>query len=324
MKTHPTIYDVARLAEVTPTMASRILRGIRQRRDEATERVHQAALTLGFQTNQVASSLRQQDSRLIALVVPSLKSPFFAAYTETLTQVSYQHGYVVISLVLTQPADLLPAIKLIRGYRIQYVVSAVPELAQMLGSMSWNGTLVAFARDPNAPVSYVGMDDMLAGALVRQHLIQLGHTRWLIVAESPEVPSTGPRITGLTTDLPDNYHVLVRYLDDLNQLNSTAVEQWIASLRPTAIVGTSDAIALRLYSILAHQGYQVPEELSLVSIDGTDATSQMVPVSLTTVVQPIEECAHAVIQSFQQNEVQRVIFTPILRVGESTSIAIPK
>lgn len=64
-----TIYEVAKLAGVSPATVSRVFNGIGVS-DEKTTAVRDAARQLKFTPNRTARSLRRQASEVIALVIP--------------------------------------------------------------------------------------------------------------------------------------------------------------------------------------------------------------------------------------------------------------
>jgi LacI family sucrose operon transcriptional repressor len=291
----PTIYDVAKLAGVSPSTAARVLRDSRKRRDSVTQKVLAAARQLGYQTNRMALALRAQESRLIGLVIPELKNPFFSAFAEELSRRAVSHNFVVISLVADTTTVMDTAQQLVE-YRVRAIINAVPELVYALKLLRWEGPLIAFARSLDQSIPYIGMDDNQAGQLVGRFLVDGGHQRIVFVSESPLIPSTYPRIEGLK-------HVLtpldfdLRFINHIEDISVGYVRAIIQAVRPTAIIGGSDAITLRLYSALSQLGLKIPNDVVLISFDGTYALSQFVPVPIASVVQPIGQYVEAILQA---------------------------
>ncbi|MCY0878693.1 MAG: LacI family DNA-binding transcriptional regulator [Firmicutes bacterium] len=318
----PTIYDVAKLAGVSSTMASRILRGARKRQDAITVQVREAAAILGYQPNRMAQSLRSTSSRVIGLVVPEFRNPFFSAYAELLSRRAMDNNYVVMSLVATKQ-DILPVVQRLAEYRVRAVVSAVPEVTDAMQRVNWDGLLIAVSRQPaQTKVPYVGMNDYEAGKLLGQHLAALGHHRVIVEVESLEIPSTRPRIQGLKDSLASD-DIFIDTVNHPDEVTVSRIDGLVRRTHATAIAGGSDAIALRLYSALGQIGLRIPGDISLVSFDGTFAVEDFVPIPLTSVVQPIDQCVAIVMEwinnDLTPDDVRRVtLLTPELRLGQST------
>lgn len=316
-----TIYDVAKAAGVSSTMASRVLRGQRKTRDEATARILDAAGRLGYQRNKMASALRTRSSGLIGLLVPDLGSPFFTAFAEELSRQTLQRDFVVMSMVVDGENGSAVARRL-NDYRVQAVVSAVPDIHAVLNQAGWEGTVVAVCRRPlPEPTLYVGMDDYRAGQLAGEYLLGLGHERVMAFLESPGIPSTLPRLAGIEEAFLGKGAVHFIPASRLDDLTPDVVADLHRRFAVSAVVGGSDAIAVRLYNAFARRHKMIPEELSLLAIDGS-LPDLFLPVELTAVVQPIKDCVRKVLDWFTRDgpgaDMESCLLAPTLRVGATT------
>jgi LacI family transcriptional regulator len=189
--------------------------------------------------------------------------------------------------------------------------------------VNWDGLLIAVSRQPaQSKVPYVGMDDYEAGKLLGQHLAALGHRRVLVEVESLEIPSTRPRIQGLKDSLASD-DIFIDTLNHPDEVTVSHIDSLVRHTHATAVAGGSDAIALRLYSALGQIGLRIPADVSLVSFDGTFAVEDFVPIPLTSVVQPIDQCVATVMEwinnDLTRDDVRRAtLLTPDLRLGQST------
>lgn len=72
------------------------------------------------------------------------------------------------------------------------------------------------------------------------------------------------------------------------------------------------------YDDILHRGIKVPQNMSLISIDGLDFTRYTVP-TLTTMVQPVkemgEECVAQLMTLIEGGEHRQKVFTTQLRPG---------
>src|SRR5207245_10258005 len=91
-----TLHDVARVANVSVSTASRYLRGQGYVSVEAGKRVEAAVRQLGYHPNAVARSLRPERTYTLALVVPELENRFFTTISRGVEDVANAAGYAVI------------------------------------------------------------------------------------------------------------------------------------------------------------------------------------------------------------------------------------
>jgi DNA-binding LacI/PurR family transcriptional regulator len=95
---------------------------------------------------------------------------------------------------------------------------------------------------------------------------------------------------------------------------------------PTAVICSSDLMAIGVVREAAAAGVRVPEELSVVGFDGIDASAWTEP-QLTTIEQPIEEIAETAVNALlslidePSKPLPDFLFRPQLRVRGSTAAA---
>jgi LacI family transcriptional regulator len=91
----PTIYEVAKAAQVSPATVSRVFNGANVSPEKA-DRVRAAAKALAYTPSQVARTLRLQSSEVIALVIPDIENPFFTSVARGVEDVAQDAGYSVV------------------------------------------------------------------------------------------------------------------------------------------------------------------------------------------------------------------------------------
>jgi LacI family transcriptional regulator len=73
----PTIYDVAREAEVAPSTVSRAFSRPGRVRAETAEHIRATATRLGYRTNPPARALSTGRSWMVAVVIPDVTNPVY-------------------------------------------------------------------------------------------------------------------------------------------------------------------------------------------------------------------------------------------------------
>lgn len=299
----PGIADVAREAGVSKATASRALTGSPQVSEATRERVRDAAHRLGYVPSTSAVSLATGRTRNVGVVMPHVNRWFFAEVLEGIQAALLDRG---LDLTLYDATPGSPgrhrvfteflARKRFDGLIAVGLEPAAAELDALLALERPVVSVIGTARS----TSLVTLDDRHAAALATSHLIALGHRRIAFlggtsVTHWPHVESSryegyesemrdaglAAHITRTPAELsmPAGYAAAVDLLSD-------------ASLRPTAVVGACDEVAIGAIIAARRLGILVPSELSVIGIDDHVHAEMF---SLTTLRQvPREQGATAV------------------------------
>jgi LacI family transcriptional regulator, fructose operon transcriptional repressor len=123
-----TIYDLARLAEVSPSTVSAVLSGTwRQRRiaEETALRVERLAASQKFSVNRQASGLRRSRSGLIGMIIPLHDNRFFSGMSQAFERMARaRHWYPIVVSTLRDPALELETARTLISYRVEHLVIA--------------------------------------------------------------------------------------------------------------------------------------------------------------------------------------------------------
>lgn len=181
----------------------------------------------------------------------------------------------------------------------------------------------------NLPSSYIVEDDVNAGYIATEHLIQLGHRRIGGFFKNDDVQGHG-RYQGFVSclreyDYPINEDAIVWYgTEDISTVfNEPYIDVALSRLENcTAIVCYNDQIALKLLEIFKQKGIRVPGDYSIVSFDNSKL-AQNAEVKLTTVAHPKsalgEQAALTVLELLKEkNKVVQLKMIPELIVRDST------
>jgi DNA-binding LacI/PurR family transcriptional regulator len=331
--------DIATAASVSQSTVSRVLNGVPTAvpiAPETRERVVQAARRLGYRPNPLARGLRGASTNLIGAVVRDFSDPFFAGVVEALVVESMAHGYnVVLGHV---PGRATEAVSLTAVLETRHTDAVV-----LLGDMQDHPQLQEDLRDSFVPVvalwpgtspldfPTVDADDRAGVRAGLGHLESLGHRRIAFVgAELPGgyrvrddayTEFMNERLGGV----PDGY--LRRAPNTL--AGGDAALRLLADMPqpPTAVVTSTDVVAIGVLHAAHSLGVTVPDRLSVVGFDDILIAAHTVP-ALTTLRMPISEIVgHAVAQAVglaRDGEdgargASLTVFEPTLIIRDSTA-----
>ena len=325
--------DVADRAGVSLATASRVASGSTAVRPETRDRVEGAMRELLY-----VPPGRVETTSAIGLFVPEFSNPVFAALAEAMEMHAAQSDLATILCNTHGSAgrerDYVRML-LERGVEGMIFISA--EITDVRGRHSHyaklldRGARLVFVNggSEELDVTSVGVDERAAGRIATEHLVSLGHERIGFVAGHAYALPTREKTLGhldalRSAELRDG---LVAHSDFTVGGGRAALRELLAkpkALRPTAVICSSDLMAIGAMQEADAQGLGVPEDLSIVGFDGIDAASWTNP-PLTTVEQPIDEIARTAVEALS-SKVERpderqpsYVFRPQLRPGGTTA-----
>ncbi|UEG66310.1 LacI family DNA-binding transcriptional regulator [Weissella hellenica] len=291
----PKLEDVAKLAGVSKTTASRVLNNRGYLSEKTLEKVHDAMETLNYQPNAAARQLFKQKTGLIGLIFPTVSNPFFGELVNYLEYELYQRDFKVIignSLQDThKETDYLN--QLLAGQVDGLIVGTHNQgIAEYKYS---HLPVVAIDRVMNSDIPIVESDNYKGGILATQRLINAGVTR-IIHTNGPsslETPAQRRRTAyeKVMTDYGLEPHTFtIDFRLSFAEKKQRYNELFEIYPDMEAIFVSNDVDAGIVMSIAKERGQNIPADLLVVGYDGTELMRNMVP-ELTTIVQPIEEMA---------------------------------
>jgi LacI family transcriptional regulator, galactose operon repressor len=297
-KARPTIYDVARLAGVSTATVSRALNGTGQIAPATRAAIDAAVARLGYHPNTAAQSLVTRSTQTIALLLPDITNPFYAALVSGIQDRALEAGYTML-LCTTEgdPEREEQYLSLLRAKQVDGVlVDGLVLPPDRITRFVRDGLpIVCLDRDIDSTlVPLVQVDNRLGARLATEHLLSLGHERIAHVAGPPDLGISEERIEGYR----DAHRTAGIRLDpELISVGSfteeggyEAARSLLASRVFTAVFAANDLSALGVLSALAEAGRRVPDDISVVGFDDLRLSRFTTP-PLTTVHQPAGEIA---------------------------------
>jgi len=327
--------DIARLAGVSQSTVSRVLSGAESpvSISEATRRrIIDAARALGYRPNPLARGLRGAPTMLLGVIVRDITDPFFAGAIEAVSSEAAERGYNVVLGHAHGRAD--EAIVLRSVLETRHVDAIL-----LLGDMTDQPRLIEDLGDCQVPVVSLWQGSALHGlrmvnvdnaAGIRQvldHLLALGHERIAFVSGRPlgdiqeRRASFEARLREVGLPVPDGF---VQQAPNDPAGGEVALGRLLdLPVRPTAVVCSTDQLAIGVLHGAAARGLVVPRDLSVTGFDDLPLSAYTVP-ALTTVHMPVREMAALAVQiaigalSDGSDGAQEAVLTPSLVVRDST------
>jgi LacI family transcriptional regulator len=330
-----TLKELAARAKVHPSTVSRVANNDPSLRIAPATRARIEALLqeTEYQPNGVARGLKLRQTLVLAVVIPDITNPFFAALFRGVEDGATSRGYqVLLCNTDGSPERQLSHLQSLAARRVDGVILASTFLKD--AAVRW----LRHQRIPYVLVNrfsdegvdpFVGSDDVTGATLATQHLISLGHVRVGHLAGQSTISTGVLRRRGYQAamgdaGLPADPELLVES-GFVEEGGAQAMER-LLSLNdpPTAIFAVTDMTAIGAYGVAQRRGLRIPEDLAVVGYNDIPLARRLIP-GLTTVHVPIHElgsaAARMLLQQIDTGEVapKQVVFAPQLLIRGSTS-----
>ena len=292
-----TVRDVAKAASVSTATVSRWRNGTISLPKETADRITRAIDTLGYEPNLHARRLSLGRTEMVALVVPDISDPFFAALAGAVETAADAHGLgVVLCSTVNRVERELDYLNRLRRNHVDGLIFATnhPDDGRLKAAIDGQTGVVLLDEDvAGVDVPKVFCDNVGGGHAAAAHLIAAGHRRIGFIGGTEGVMSAVERVAGYRRALReaglDPDPALVHFGGYTAAQGRSSARQLLGLANPpTAIFASSDQIAIGVLEVLHQRSIRVPQDISLVAYDDVAPFALFGP-AVTAVRQPIVE-----------------------------------
>ncbi|WP_200948191.1 LacI family DNA-binding transcriptional regulator [Nocardioides sp. Soil774] len=292
--------DVAAEAGVSATTASYILNG---RADEmrispaTVAKVQAAVASLGYRPNRSARSLRTRRTATVGLISDQIAGAQYGS--SMLTGASLAARELDHLVVMGESGGDPDLERLLIEEMLDREVDGVVYATRTARAISLPAGLrgvravLLNCEAPGEQVASVMPDDEGGGRAAARVLLDAGIDDVWVIGEDPTPDATaGPRrLAGVRAELAAHGSAVAGVIacDWTVEDGFEATSAWLAAGgRPRGLVCMNDRLAMGAFQALAEAGYRVPDDVSVVSFDGSALAGWLRPV-LTSVELPFRE-----------------------------------
>ncbi|WP_159699438.1 LacI family DNA-binding transcriptional regulator [Arthrobacter sp. 18067] len=324
----PTIYDVAKLAGVSPSLVSLVLQNPDRVSDKRREAVRSAIAELGYRPSRAATTLASSRTKSIGLVIDDYRNLWFVDLLRGMESVLTEPGFQVM-LADSRPGEnrIKEAADGLLAMHVDGLVIAAEPGATVLSGTGVPTVVAGWRHDVPAEASLITNDDDGGGAMAADHLLRLGHRS--VGHLSGSGGAAAHRRAGFEGRLQQvGVGVLI-----VGEEGGTSEEDgyastcWLLDHHPevTAIFAANDTMAFGALGALKARGLAVPEDVSLIGYDNSSLAKSRY-LDLTSVDNRSDlvgvGVAKALLDQIQGNVVdsQRKLIDPALVVRSTTAV----
>ena len=326
------ITDIARKTGLSTTTVSRVITGKgKQYRISkiSQQKILDAAKEMHYVPNLYAANLRTGKSNTIALIVPSLSNPFFAAIASGVNAEVRKYGYItIISDSDENPENEMRELEQLNARNIEGLIIAPCGDKWRHIKEVYDQQLPVICIDryfEDLDIPYVSTDNYDGAFHATRYLIQNGHTSIACIQGVRESTPNRLRIKGFIEALEgsgvknycivgDNFTIQNGYLETKLLMQQKA--------RPTAILTLSNTIAMGCMKALKEEKVRIPEDLSLITFDEHPYLDYL-STPLSCVSQPVNDIIQLAVKFLfsrlegKDTNVTKVLLKPKIIIKDS-------
>lgn len=318
-----TMKDVANYAGVSVSCVSKYLNRPDCMLPETKQKLEEAIAALDYKPSVIARSLRTKRSRVIVVVMESVRNPFFAALFEAIRRECEEKGYFVMLHTLSgreyHRADFAYADGILLCFpdqrsRVDGILAAAGSTPVVL--------IHGCPTDAQVPAVLVNVGKGSGEAVT--YLLRLGCRAFVSVGGDQNSAMSLVKREGIQQALSGWEGTGLRHIscESSHSGGSQAVERLASELSGVdAILCESDAIAAGVLSALIRKGFRVPEDIRVVGYDDILLASMFNP-PISTVSIPIDQLGAAAVdmvcRKINGDAAEDQYFDPELKIRATT------
>ena len=294
----PTIKDVAREAGVSLGTVSKVING-KPVGEDYRLRVEQAVEKLGYQVNTYARSLKTRKTNCVALLMPSLRHPFYAILTDEITACLMRRGYRSLLMITNfDPEAEQKCFDLVRQNKADGVIALT-----YAADLEVDPTIPIVTIDrhlgPNTPC--ISSDNYSGGQLAAEKLLSLGCKKLLFLRVGPDVPGEpdkrGTGFESVCRSRGADYQMRSFRDEEAPAAFCDFLDRHMADgkLAFDGIFCNTDGLAVQVLDHLRSRGVCAPGDVQVIGYDGMRNYASRQPCC-STIVQPMAAMAESAVE----------------------------
>ncbi len=279
-----TLKDVAALAGVSTSTASRVCKNNPSISKETKEKVRKAMEQLGYEPNISSDVSEASEKKAIGIILPpspkeSFENAFHLEVIRGVSQFCNQHNYINTVITGQDEEEIVRAVDnvvkygQVDGFIVTYSKQIDPVTEYLYNEGLLYIVIGKAFRFANQTV-YVDNDNVLAAREATEYLIQLGHKNIAYLGSDSNQMFCADRKSGYQLALLNaGIAVNPENIVELPFIPEGHIEPLYHLLKkedhPTAIVVSDDIFAMALERICTEIGIAIPHDLSIISFNNS-------------------------------------------------------
>lgn len=297
-----TIKEVAQRAKVSVGTVSNVISGTVPVSPRLRKRVLASIRELDFHPNQLARSLKKQQTEMLGMIISDIANPFFPLVVRGAEDAAWKEDYLLITFNTDDDVKRERQVfSTLRSRRVDGVLLVVAptdgDISHIQRTVASGIPIVCLDRIPaGISLDSISVDSALGARECVRHLVTMGHRDIAIINGPASLQTARERLRG--------------YEEALREAKIPVDPRWIrtgdfriesgyreahtllrAPTRPTALFVTNGMMTLGVLNALDELGVRFPEDIALASYDDLPLAASFRP-RLTAVAQDAYKIGH--------------------------------
>jgi LacI family transcriptional regulator, repressor for deo operon, udp, cdd, tsx, nupC, and nupG len=324
------IQQVAQKAGVSVATVSRVLNNATSVSPKTRLKVENAIKELNYEPSMLGRNLRNSESRLLLVLLPSISNPFYSDIINGIQDTAISNNYnILLCETDSNPVRENIYFNMIKNKLADGVISMDPTInMQKLTELAENYSVILCSEyEEGGSIPYVTINNEQAAYQAVKHLIKLGNKKIALINSDEKFLYARQRRNGYERalnefDLPirDEWVYHTKELDFQNGVQAMRMLLQLEE-KPEAVFAVSDTLAIGALKGINVSGLHVPNDIAIVGFDNI-SFSNMTNPTLTTISQPMYKmgciAANMLITHIKGEKVENIVLDHELIIREST------
>lgn len=301
------IKDIAKLAGVSVATVSYVLNRKEGQRisEETREKIFEIAETINYTPNKIAKSLKTNKTKLLGLIVADISNDFYSHMARNLEDKALKLGYTLIIGSSDENAEKFKKLtelfsqQQVDGMIVAPVAGSEKTLENLIDIKYPVVTIDRYLKGVSVPG--ITIDNQEIAESTASLLLNKNFDKMIYVGYETDLPHLLDRQHGFEKAVSSSSKTIeIQYLlvglENIVQEVHSKLESTLGKTpENTALYFSSNKLAVAGLSYLVKNNIKVPEQVSVIAFDETDAYD-LFPTEITYIQQPIEEMAEEAIK----------------------------
>lgn len=290
-----TIVEVAKRARASTGTVSNVIRGTVRVSPALRARVEAAIRDLDFHPNEIARSLKVNQTFMLGMVLPDITNPFFPQVLRGAEDMALERGFLLVAANTDEQMErerrVVSALRSRRVDGILLVATRGKDIDHIRKAIESGIPIVCLDRVPvGIKIDAVLLDNVRGAQDCVRHLIRTGYRSIAIITGPLELGVARERLRGYEAGLREAKIAVSKefILEGDFRENSgylLAKDLLLRRARPSAILVSNGVMALGVLQAFEELGVRCPEEVAIANFDDVAGDRSFHP-RLTVVSQP--------------------------------------
>jgi LacI family transcriptional regulator len=290
-----TIVEVAKRARASTGTVSNVIRGTVPVSPAMRARVEAAIRDLDFHPNEIARSLKVNQTYMLGMVVPDITNPFFPQIIRGAEDKALERGFLLVAVntdeQMGREQRIVSALRSRRVDGILLVPTRGNDVNHIRGAIESGITIVCLDRIPaGMKIDAVMLDNVRGAQECVRHLIRTGYRSIAVITGPLALGVARERLRGYEEGLREAGIAISKELileGDFREASGYRLgkELVLRRARPSAILVSNGVMALGVLQAFEELGVRCPDDIALATFDDLAGDRAFHP-RLTVVAQP--------------------------------------